>query len=90
MKQRSDINRNKQEKFFRLAVRNGISLGQAKEMKLDKQVIEYLKKATRNAQVKIYNGYTFIYGKNSKVLYTMYKCPDNITELVKKRSDKNE
>lgn len=88
IKERTDIKKRGQERFFRLALDNGISLGQARKLKLDKVVIEYLKKLNRGKDVKIYNGYVFIYCKNSKRLYTVYKCPDNISESIQKWRDK--
>jgi hypothetical protein len=90
IKERTHIKKRGQERFFRLALNGGISLGQARQLKLDKLVIEYLKKLNRGQQVKIYNDYVFIYCKNSKRLYTMYKCPENISESIRRwKSEKN-
>lgn len=90
IKERTHIKKRGQERFFRLALNRGISLGQARKLKLDKVVIEYLKKLNRGKQVKIYNDYVFIYCKNSKRLYTMYKCPDNVSESIRRwKSEKN-
>lgn len=90
IKERTHIKKRGQERFFRLALNRGISLGQARQLKLDKVVIEYLKKLNRGQQVKIYNDYVFIYCKNSKRLYTMYKCPENISESIRRwKSEKN-
>ena len=90
IKERSAIKKRGQERFFRLALDRGISLGQARKMKLDKVVIEYLKKLDRGQKAKIYNDYVFIYCKNSKRLYTMYKCPINISESIRRwKSEKN-
>lgn len=88
IKERTNIKKRGQERFFRLALHNGISLGQAKQLKLDKVVIEYLKKLNRGQNVKIYNDYVFIYCKNSKRLYTVYKCPDNISESLRRWRNK--
>ena len=84
IKERTNIKKRGQERFFRLAIKRGISLGQARQLKLEKVVIEYLKKLNRGQQVKIYNDYVFIYCKNSKRLYTMYKCPENISESIRR------
>lgn len=90
IKERTHIKKRGQERFFRLALNRGISLGQARKLKLDKVVIEYLKKLNRGQQVKIYNDYVFIYCKNSKRLYTMYKCPENISQSIRRwKSEKN-
>ena len=90
IKERTNIKKRGQERFFRLALNRGISLGQARQLKLDKVVIEYLRKLNRGQSVKIYNDYVFIYCKNSKRLYTMYKCPENISESIRRwKSEKN-
>lgn len=88
IKERTNIKKRGQERFFRLALNRGISYGQAKKMKLDKVVVEYLKKLNRGQQVKIYNDYVFIYCKNSKRLYTVYKAPDNISESIRRWKEK--
>lgn len=84
IKERSHIKKRGQERFFRLALTRGIGVEQARKLKLDKVVIEYLKKLNKRQSAKIYNDYVFIYCKNSKRLYTVYKCPENISESIRR------
>ena len=84
IKERSHIKKRGQERFFRLALDRGIGVGQARKLKLDKVVVEYLNKLNKKQSAKIYNDYVFIYCKNSKRLYTVYKCPENISESIRR------
>lgn len=85
IKERTDIKKRSQTRFFRSALDQGISLNQAKMQDYDKVVIDYLEKVSKKASAKVYKGYTFIYSKNNKQLYTVYKSPKDIRELIEKR-----
>ena len=85
IKERTDIKKRGQSKFFRLALNRGLCYQQAVYQKYDKLVIDYLKRKQGNGKAKIYNGYIFFYSKHNKTLYTMYKIPEDIEELIKKK-----
>lgn len=72
MRQRTNLNHNERRQLFKLALQHGESV---KEIK-DKKIKEYLAPKQRyNSKIKLYQNYVFIYSKNSKRLYTMYKLP---------------
>lgn len=73
MKERTGLNHNERKSLFRRALDNGKSINDIK----DDRTREYLLKK-KNCKVKLYRGYVFLYSKNSKTLYTMYKLPDGI------------
>ena len=76
MRERSSVTSN-QIAFFRNALRLGKSAGEMKDGKIKDFL---LKKEQCNCKVKLYRGYIFIYSKNGKQLYTMYKLPEELLE----------
>jgi len=83
IKERTNIKRKSRERFFRLALDRGLSLGEAINKNYDKAIINYLKSKSKIGKAKIYNNYIFIYSKNNKTLYTMYEIPDVIKKIIK-------
>ena len=77
MKERANIDTKNQMPFFTNALRKGKSPNDLKEGPT-KQYL--LKKQTSKSKAKLYRGYVFIYSKNSKRLYTMYKLPEELIE----------
>ena len=71
--ERAGISTN-QMQFYRNAIRNGIAPKNMKEGKIR----NYLIKKMYYCKVKLYKGYVFIYSKNRKQLYTMYKLPKEL------------
>lgn len=74
MKQRANVVRN-QERFFRNALNNGLSITQIKSEELQKWIKARLK---YNCSIKVYKNWVFIYSKNAKQLYTMYELPEEL------------
>lgn len=72
IKERANINAN-QKAFFRNALDKGKSPG---EIKNEKIRVYLMSKETWRSKVKLYKGYVFIYSKNNKRLYTMYKMEE--------------
>lgn len=68
--------RNNKVAFFRNALLKGKSPGEMK----DGKVKNFLLSKTKNCKVKLYKNYVFVYSKNSKQLYTLYKLPDRFLE----------
>ena len=75
MKERTDYNHKDRRTLFRNALDNGLSIGNIKDERLKQYIM-----SKGNCKVKIYKGYIFIYSKNSKRLYTMYKLKDKYLE----------
>lgn len=72
MKERANVMAN-QTAFFRNALDNGLSPEQVE----DKVLKQRLKSREKyNSRVKFYKGWVFVYSKNSKQLYTMYKLEE--------------
>lgn len=64
-----------QKEFFKNALLKGKAPGNLK----DGAVKDYLlSKENRKCRVKLYRDYVFIYSKNNKQLYTMYKLPQHL------------
>ena len=59
-------------KLFKNALNYGYGIGDFKESKIK----QYMCSHRRKNNIKIYNGYVFIYSKNNKTLYTVWKVPD--------------
>lgn len=81
MKERTGLKKRSQKGFFRKALDNGLDIGKFKENPV---VFAYIREREEkyNCKVKLYKGYTFCYGKNSKILYTMYKTPGLILSVM--------
>lgn len=79
MRDRTDLNHRDRASLFRKALDNGKSIQDIE----DKEVKGYLSSKQKvNSRVKLYQGYVFVYSKNKKQLYTMYKLP-NLTKDIK-------
>ena len=75
MKERMSLKQTERRKMFKLALKKGKYIQQIK----DKRTHDYLATKKRyNSQIKLYNGYVFVYSRNSHQLYTMYKLPDEL------------
>lgn len=60
-----------------ILINNILSKGKSPEAIKDEKTKQFLKSKERwNSKVKLYNNYVFIYSKNNKRLYTMYKLPE--------------
>lgn len=74
MKERANIKSQKiRENFYRNALKNGLSVDQIEDEDLKRKLKGRIK---FNSQIKVYKGYVFIYSKNAKQLYTLYKVED--------------
>ena len=75
MSERTGLDSKNQKPFFANALRLGVSAGNMK----DGPVKDFLLNKEKNrCKAKLYKGYVFIYSKNSKRLYTMYKLPEEL------------
>lgn len=73
MRQRTNLNHQERKGLFRKALDYGKSPDDIHDEKL-KRFLE--KTAEKNdTKIKLYKGYVFIYSKNAKQLYTMYRLP---------------
>lgn len=72
IKERANITNN-QYSFFKNALLHGKSPSQIKNIELQNKL---RKKEKWNSKVKLYKDYVFIYSKNEKTLYTMYKMEE--------------
>lgn len=71
MRERTELNHKERVKLFNNALSNGKSINDISDKKLKEFLL-----SKPNCKIKLYNGYIFIYSKNSKRLYTMYKLPE--------------
>lgn len=78
MKERAGLRYNEKNKLFREALNNGKSPNDIKNENIKK----FLLKKQIKSKAKLYKGYVFIYSKNGKKLYTMYKLPENLESEV--------
>lgn len=88
--ERAQIDKNNQKQFVKAALKNGLSYRKAIEKGYDPDVFNYIAKREDKyrCKVKLYKEYTFCYGKNSKILYTMYKTPQNVLYAIKAREER--
>ena len=84
MNERTDLKKRSQKGFFRKALNNGLDISEFKENPI---VFEYIREREEKykCKIKLYKGYTFCYGKNSKLLYTMYKTPRLILSFMEEK-----
>ena len=76
MKERTNLNHDARKNLFQKALQYGKSPTQLKEGPIRK----YLESKQWRCKVKLYNGYVFVYSKNTKILYTMYELPEKFRE----------
>ena len=87
MRERTSLNHQERKGLFRKALDYGKSPGVIDDEKLKVYLTKTAEKNDR--KVKLYKGYVFIYSKNSKQLYTMYRLPkrflkgDEVNGLIK-------
>ncbi len=75
MRERASLKSSEKLKLYKMALRNGKRVGQIK----DEKIKSYLApKQKFNSRIILYQGYVFVYSKNSKQLYTMYKLPEKL------------
>lgn len=77
MRERTNFNHKERLILFKNALKHG---GNWKNSKNEKLVKYLMNKETWKSQVKLYKGYVFIHSRNSKLLYTMYKLPDEFND----------
>lgn len=85
MNERLGLKHSEMMNAFSIARKRGLSLNSEKT---PDKVREYIA-SKGNCNVKIYNGYVFIYSKWRKQLYTCYKAPDWVIEEILK-GEKND
>lgn len=73
MRQRTNLNHQERKVLFRKALDYGKSQNDIHDEKLKEFLIKTAEK--NDTKVKLYKGYVFIYSKNAKQLYTMYRLP---------------
>lgn len=75
MKERANLKSSEKLKMYKMALRNGKRVGEIK----NERIKSYLApKQKFNSRIILYQNYVFVYSKNSKQLYTMYKLPENL------------
>lgn len=72
MKERTNLNHKERRHLFRKALDKGKNVQDIK----DEEVKRYVKNRENNCKIKLYEDYLYIYSKNSKRLYTMYRLPE--------------
>ena len=77
MTERTGLPKQNQKQFYMSALKNGKSVGNMKESKLRDYMVQL---ESTGCKAKYYKGYIFIHSRNSKRLYTMYKCPTELLE----------
>ena len=80
IKERTSLDTQERRQIFRLALKNGKYTSDIKNKRIKRFMMS---KRRFNNQVRLYRGYIFIYSKNSRQLYTMYKLPDYLKDEVK-------
>ena len=73
MRERVNLRYKNKHSFFRQALSKGKSINDIEDMRIR---TFFLSKQSYRCRVKLYKDYVFIYSKNSKQLYTMYKLPN--------------
>ena len=76
MKERTNLNHRERRQLFKNALEHGKSPYNIKNEKIKK----YMLARQNNCKIKLYKDYLFIYSKNTKILYTMYKLPEELLE----------
>ena len=74
IRERTDLNHHERKNLFKSALEKGKSPQDIK----DERIRRYLESKQRKAKVKLYLDYVFVYSKNNKQLYTMYKLPAKV------------
>lgn len=82
MRERTGANHKERRNLFKKALLVGKNVQDIK----DKEVKRYVKSKQNRCMIKLYQDYLYIYSKNQKQLYTMYKLPINLCNREKYRS----
>lgn len=82
MRERTNFNHKERLSLFKNALKHGANWKNSKNEKLVKYLMN---KEIWKSQVKLYKGYVFIHSKNSKLLYTMYKLPDEFNDAKEEK-----
>ena len=82
LSERTDLPDKNFTRFFRAALDHGLCAGQAENRGYAPCVVNYLRGRNKYTRAKIYKGYVFVYSKSNKVLYTVFKAPDNIIKSM--------
>jgi len=80
IKQRTSLDTQERRQIFRLALKHGKYISDIKNERIKRYLMS---KRRFNNQVRLYKGYIFIYSKNKRQLYTMYKLPEYLENEVK-------
>lgn len=83
MRERTELNHKERRMLFKRALTLGKSVKEIKEEKIKRYLSS---KQKINSKVKLYQGYVFVYSKNSHQLYTMYKLPKRFIEGDEEKS----
>ena len=88
--ERAQVEKSNQKQFYKAALKKGLDYQKAIRKGYDPDVFNYIgeREQKYRCKVKLYKGYTFCYGKNSKILYTMYETPRNILYAVRTREER--
>lgn len=73
MLERTSFNHKERNGMFKKAVHYGKNPQDIKDVKLKNYLMS---KKRWNSYVKLYQDYVFVYSRNNKHLYTMYKLPE--------------
>ena len=73
--ERTHVDRTNIRNLFNSAIKNGSAPNNMKKGKIRDFL---LSKERYNSKVKLYKGYVFVYSKNNKRLYTVYKLPKEL------------
>lgn len=74
LRERTNFNHKERQLIFKNALKNGLSPEKVKNQKLK----NFMNSKNRRCKIKLYKGYLFLYGRNSHILYTMYKVPEHL------------
>ena len=74
MRERTNLNHQERRFLFRNALYKGKNVQDIK----DEEVRRFVRSKQNKCRIKLYKDYLYIYSKNSKQLYTMYKLPDKL------------
>lgn len=75
MIERTGLNHKERRNMFREALDKGKNIQDIK----DEEIREYVKARQHKCMIKLWKDYLFIYSKNGKQLYTMYKLPEDLS-----------
>ena len=80
IRERTSLDTQERRQIFRLALKHGKYTSDIKDARIKRYMMS---KRRFNNQVRLYKGYIFIYSKNNRQLYTMYKLPEYLESELK-------